>query len=85
MRDECTTITISHRLSSTASSETIVVLDDGRVVGVGNHRTVMQECSLYRTLAELQDLEQMVEAVDRVGGVLTHPPVREARVSMAAR
>jgi ABC-type multidrug transport system fused ATPase/permease subunit len=65
--DECTTLTISHRLSSTASAESIVVVDAGRVAGIGPHRTLLRECPIYRTLAELQDLEQVLTRSEETG------------------
>jgi ATP-binding cassette, subfamily B, bacterial len=56
--NDCTTISISHRLSSTSNADKIIVLDGGAVIGEGTHQELLRECSLYRNLAELQALEQ---------------------------
>jgi ABC-type multidrug transport system fused ATPase/permease subunit len=62
IRDGCTTITISHRLSSTAAADQIVMMKDGQVIGVGTHRRLLRDCPAYRVLAQLQDIEQLVQS-----------------------
>jgi len=49
-----TLIVIAHRLSTVVDSDQIVVLDHGRVVGVGTHSELVASTPLYRDLAKHQ-------------------------------
>jgi ATP-binding cassette subfamily B protein len=49
-----TLIVIAHRLSTVVDSDQIVVLDHGRVVGVGTHSELVASTPLYRNLAKHQ-------------------------------
>jgi len=49
-----TTFVIAHRLSTVVGADRIVVLDRGRVVQRGDHRTLLAEGGLYRDLYETQ-------------------------------
>ncbi|KQO62239.1 ABC transporter ATP-binding protein [Curtobacterium sp. Leaf261] len=49
-----TLIVIAHRLSTVVDSDVIVVLEHGRVVGVGTHSELVQTTPLYRDLAKHQ-------------------------------
>jgi ATP-binding cassette subfamily B protein len=49
-----TLIVIAHRLSTVVDSDQIVVLDHGRVVGVGTHSELVKSTPLYKELAKHQ-------------------------------
>ena len=49
-----TLIVIAHRLSTVVDSDQIVVLDHGRVVGVGTHSELVVSTPLYKELAKHQ-------------------------------
>ncbi|MFD1715508.1 ABC transporter ATP-binding protein [Amnibacterium flavum] len=49
-----TLIVIAHRLSTVVDSDQIIVLDHGRVVGVGTHAELIESTPLYRDLAQHQ-------------------------------
>lgn len=49
-----TTIIIAHRLSTIKSADRIVVLNKGRIEGIGTHAELIQNNPLYKQLAELQ-------------------------------
>ncbi|MBK4348840.1 ABC transporter ATP-binding protein [Lacisediminihabitans changchengi] len=49
-----TLIVIAHRLSTVVDSDQIVVLEHGRVVGVGTHSELVTTTPLYRNLAKHQ-------------------------------
>lgn len=49
-----TTLIIAHRLSSVMQADRIMVLDEGRMVQLGDHRTLSQEEGPYRRLCEIQ-------------------------------
>jgi ATP-binding cassette, subfamily B, bacterial len=57
-----TTIVISHRFSTVRRADSIVVLEDGRVVEAGTHAALMAEGGRYATMYRLQ--------ADRFGGAL---------------
>lgn len=45
---------ITHRLSTVVDADRIVVLDEGRVKGIGTHEELMVSNPLYRKLAKSQ-------------------------------
>ena len=49
-----TVFVVSQRTSSVRNADKIVVLEDGAVVGVGTHETLLKECSVYREIYESQ-------------------------------
>ncbi len=49
-----TTLVIAHRLSTVMQADRIMVLDEGRMVQLGDHRTLANEEGPYRRLCELQ-------------------------------
>lgn len=51
---ERTLLVIAHRLSTVVDSDQIVVLDEGKVIGIGTHAELLKTTPLYRELAEQQ-------------------------------
>jgi len=49
-----TTLIIAHRLSTIKHADKIAVLDQGRLVEMGDHKSLMLKCELYQRLVELQ-------------------------------
>ncbi len=49
-----TTFVIAHRFSTIQRADLIVVLDEGRVAGIGRHDELIQRCPRYRTLYATQ-------------------------------
>ena len=49
-----TLIVIAHRLSTVVDSDQIMVLDQGRIVGVGTHSELVKSTPLYKELAKHQ-------------------------------
>ena len=45
-----TTFIVSQRASSVRDADQIVVLDDGKIVGVGTHAELMESCAIYREI-----------------------------------
>ena len=55
MRDP-TTFLVSHRLSTLADVDRILVLERGRLVGFGKHEELLDTCPLYRSIWEASQL-----------------------------
>ncbi|MEY3663144.1 MAG: hypothetical protein RI919_660 [Actinomycetota bacterium] len=52
-----TMIVIAHRLSTVVDSDQIIVMQDGKVVGVGTHKQLLKSTPLYKELAATQMLD----------------------------
>ena len=53
-----TTILIAHRISTVEKMDKIIFIDDGELVAVGTHNELYESCPDYRTMVELQKLEE---------------------------
>ncbi len=53
-----TTILIAHRISTVEQMDKVIFIDEGQVVAVGSHQELLNSCSAYKTMAELQKLEE---------------------------
>ena len=49
-----TTLIVSQRTSSIMDADQIIVLDDGRVAGIGKHSELLETCAVYREIYESQ-------------------------------
>jgi ABC-type multidrug transport system fused ATPase/permease subunit len=54
-----TTFVIAHRLSTLARADRILVLEHGRLVGIGTHEELASRCEVYTRLWSGQDLAAM--------------------------
>ncbi|MCA9944373.1 MAG: ABC transporter ATP-binding protein, partial [Anaerolineales bacterium] len=48
---ESTILVVTQRVSTVKNAEQIVVLDQGRVVGKGTHKELMETCETYQEIA----------------------------------
>ena len=53
-----TTILIAHRISTVEKMDKIIYIEDGKIGAVGTHDELIETCSDYRTMVELQKLEE---------------------------
>ncbi|MCV7223593.1 ABC transporter ATP-binding protein [Mycolicibacterium elephantis] len=53
---DATVLLVSQRISTVAQADQIVVVDDGRVVGVGTHEALLTQCAEYAEFADSQSL-----------------------------
>lgn len=52
--ENATVFIVAQRVSTIMQAEQIVVLDEGRVVGIGTHRELLENCKTYREIAQSQ-------------------------------
>ena len=45
---------VAQRVSTILNAEQIIVLDEGKIVGRGTHRELLETCPTYREIAESQ-------------------------------
>ena len=51
---ESTVLIVAQRVNTIVNAEQIIVLDEGQIVGKGTHRELLENCSVYREIAESQ-------------------------------
>ncbi len=51
---DSTIITIAQRVSSVKNCDTIIVMDEGKIVGKGTHNELLQNCAIYKEISESQ-------------------------------
>ena len=75
-----TILIVAQRINTILDADQIIVLDEGRIVGKGNHRQLMADCQVYQEIArsQLSDEELQRYAADAAG------PVNAAGLSGAA-
>lgn len=49
-----TKVIVAQRISSVRHADLILVLDQGRVTGMGTHETLLRDCPLYKSMARTQ-------------------------------
>jgi len=63
---DATVILVAQRISTVLNADQIIVLDDGRVAGIGTHEQLMTSSDAYREIARSQLSDQ---ELSRKGGV----------------
>ena len=56
-----TTILIAHRISTVENMDKIIFVDEGRILAVGRHDELVETVPEYKTMVELQRLEEAKE------------------------
>ncbi|MDR2379879.1 MAG: ABC transporter ATP-binding protein/permease [Bifidobacteriaceae bacterium] len=56
---QSTVVIVSQRVGTIMDADRILVLDGGRVVGMGRHRALLESCPTYREIADSQMSEQV--------------------------
>lgn len=58
---ESTVFIVAQRIGTILNADQIIVLDDGEISGIGTHRELMQNCEVYRQIAESQLSPEEIE------------------------
>ena len=59
---QATVLLVAQRVSTLMNAEQIIVLDQGRIVGIGTHRELLETCPVYRDIAQTQLSREELEA-----------------------
>ena len=55
---ESTVLIVAQRVSTIMNADRIIVLESGRVAGIGKHKELMQTCEVYREIVSSQLSEE---------------------------
>jgi len=58
---DATVIIVAQRIGMTINADKVIVLDEGRVVGVGKHKELLKTCKVYREIALSQLSQEEIE------------------------
>ena len=50
---KATKIIVAQRVSTVMNADQIIVLDEGKVVGIGTHKNLYKKCKIYKKLRYL--------------------------------
>ena len=53
-----TVLIVAQRISTIMNAENIIVLDEGRIVGMGTHKELLKSCEVYNQIALSQLSEE---------------------------
>ena len=51
---DSTVLIVAQRISTILHAEQIIVLDEGKIAGIGTHRELLENCEVYRQIAASQ-------------------------------
>ncbi|MBN3524140.1 ABC transporter ATP-binding protein [Paenibacillus apiarius] len=57
---ESTVLLVAQRVSTVMAADRIIVLDEGRIAGIGTHNQLMDTCSVYREIVSSQLSEEEI-------------------------
>lgn len=64
-----TAVIVSQRANSIMHADKIIVLDDGRAVGIGTHAELLKSCEVYHEICATQYSEEELEEQEKEGGL----------------
>ena len=59
--EDSTVIIVAQRISTILHAEQIIVLDDGKIAGIGTHKELLKNCDAYYQIASSQLSEKELE------------------------
>jgi ATP-binding cassette, subfamily B, bacterial len=79
-RLQCTRVIVAHRLSTIVEADKILMLDNGRIVGMGRHEGLIKSCIAYRQLVNSQTTVEQPSNTNAPAG----PMLLQARIAAPA-
>lgn len=64
-----TAVIVSQRANSIMHADKIIVLDDGRAVGIGTHAELLKSCEVYHEICATQYSEEELQEQEKEGGL----------------
>lgn len=64
-----TAVIVSQRANSIMHADKIIVLDDGRAVGIGTHAELLKSCEVYHEICATQYSEEELRQQEKEGGL----------------
>lgn len=64
-----TAVIVSQRANSIMHADKIIVLDDGRAVGIGTHAELLKSCEVYHEICATQYTEEELQQQEKEGGL----------------
>ncbi len=61
---DSTVIIVAQRISTILHAEQIIVLDEGKIAGIGTHKELLKNCEVYKQIASSQLSEEELNSVD---------------------
>jgi len=58
---DATVLIVAQRLSTVMNAHQIIVLDEGRLAGTGTHKQLLEDCAVYREIAQSQLTEEELQ------------------------
>ena len=66
---ESTVLIVAQRISAILNADQIIVLDDGKIAGIGTHKELLRNCEVYKQIAASQlsekELQDGMQSEDR--------------------
>ncbi|ORA14583.1 ABC transporter ATP-binding protein [Mycobacterium asiaticum] len=57
---DAATVIVTQRISTAAQADTVIVVDDGRIVGCGSHQSLLVDCPIYAEFAASQSVNTVL-------------------------
>ena len=58
---DATVLIVAQRIGTIMNADKIIVLDEGKCVGMGTHKELLKTCKIYREIAESQISKEELE------------------------
>lgn len=60
---DSTVIIVSQRVATILGAYQIIVLEDGKIVGIGNHNQLLKSCEVYQNFVHSQLSEEDIKSI----------------------